>query len=91
MANDVKRSFFFFFKMKVFFNYYYKNRVKVMLNWIVKKVGNHQVNPDLSTEKRIVYHRCLWEELKNRKFMIFKNAFKSIPFQQISVKIIFYR
>ena len=27
---------------------------KVIMKWVVKKVGNHHVNPDLSTEKRII-------------------------------------
>jgi len=33
----------------------------------------------------------LREELKNQELKIFKNSLKSIPFQQISVEIIFYR
>jgi hypothetical protein len=33
----------------------------------------------------------LREEIKNRNLMIFKNAYNSIPFQRIFVKIIFHR
>ena len=38
--------------------------LKVIMNWVIKKVGSHDVNPDLSTEKRIIYHRWLWQELQ---------------------------
>ena len=41
--------------------------LKVVMNWVVSKVGSHQVNPDLSMEKRIVYHRWLWGELQKKK------------------------
>ena len=41
--------------------------MKVIMNWVVKKVGYHHVNPDLSMEKRIIYHRWLWGELQKKK------------------------
>ena len=49
---------------------------KVIMNWVVSKIGNHQVNPDLSMEKRIVYHRWLWGGITKKKILCFVIAIK---------------
>ena len=67
----------------------YKNTIMTkklfISSWFESYIGVCTLRSIVLAESAI-----LREEIKNRKLMIFKKAYNSIPFQQIFVKIIFH-